>query len=137
MDVFLENAQRIFDVARSDDGAEPKDFALLIRPDGGLHFVMESPLSRLDSLMLDAEMPDAELEPAASIHDEALIAYRVTKSPRGEVRVAGRSGNRECVLTQHSSDHSARNPARRFSSELLRDQPLYWISSPLTLSASS
>ena len=43
MDSFLVNAQRIFDVASSASGNE--DFALLIRPDGGLHFVMESPFS--------------------------------------------------------------------------------------------
>ena len=49
MDPFLENAQRIFDVAKSgQDGSndgENQDFALLIRPDGVLHFVMESPFS--------------------------------------------------------------------------------------------
>jgi hypothetical protein len=125
VDVFLENAQKIFDVARSDESTEPNDFALLIRPDGGLHFVMESPLSRLD----------AQLEEAASVHGDPRIAYRVTKSHRGEVRVAGRNGDRECLLTQRASQ----NPLRpgRFSAELLRDQPLYWISSPLTLSASS
>jgi len=125
VDVFLENAQKIFDVARADESTEPNDFALLIRPDGGLHFVMESSLSRLDS----------QLEEAASVHGEARIAYRVTKSDRGEVRVAGRDGDRECLLTQRASQNPAR-PAR-FSAELLRDQPLYWISSPLTLSASS
>jgi hypothetical protein len=117
VDAFLENAQRIFDVARSDDSTEPNDFALLIRPDGGLHFVMESPLS---------------LE-AAAIHGGARIAYRVTKS-NGGVRVTGRSGNQECVLAQHP----ARNAdAHRFSVESLRDQPLYRISSPLTICAPS
>jgi hypothetical protein len=140
VDVFLENAQRIFDVARSDDGTEPNDFALLIRPDGGLHFVMESPLS---------------LE-AAAIHGGARTAYRVTKTSGGGVRVVGRSGNQECVLEQHSalqpwqrfdgglyqsnpgqSESGVHVANRRFSAELLRDQPLYRITSPLTLSASS
>ena len=128
MDAFLENAQRIFDVARLDDSAEPNDFALLIRPDGGLHFVMESPLPRLDS----------ELESAA-VHGAARTAYRVTRTQGGGVRVAGRDGNRECVLEQRASRHPACGafPARRFHAELLRDQPLYRISSPLTISAAS
>jgi hypothetical protein len=119
VDAFFENAQRIFDVARSDDSTEPNDFALLIRPDGGLHFVMESPLS---------------LE-AAAVHGGARIAYRVTKSSGGGVRVVGRSGDRECVLAEHAPRHDGQ--AQRFSAELLRDQPLYRISSPLTISASA
>jgi hypothetical protein len=116
VDVFLENAQKIFDVARSDESTEPNDFALLIRPDGGLHFVMESSLSRLEA-------------------HEAPIAYRVTKSGSGEIRVAGRNGDQECLLTQRAPQKPGQ--PRRFSAELLRDQPLYWITSPLTLSASS
>lgn len=120
MDVFLENAQKIFDVARSDKSMEPNDFALLIQPDGGLHFVMESSLARFD-----AQTEDSETQ----------IAYRVTKAGNGEVRVAGRNGEQECLLTQRASQKAKQQG--RFSSELLRDQPLYWISSPLTLSASS
>jgi len=110
MDSFFENAQRIFDVARSgavspDSNGEDRDFALLIRPDGGLHFVMESPFS---------------LE-AAAIHGGASIAYRVSTSRDG-VRVQGRSGGKDCVIEE-------RNPAK----QLLRDQPLYRISSPLLI----
>lgn len=108
MDAFLENAQRIFDVARSGAAntgwnGEEQDFALLIRPDGGLHFVMESPFS------LDA----------AAIHGGARIAYRVSTS-RDSVRVEGKSGGKDCVIEEH-------NPARQF----LRDQPLYRISPAL------
>ena len=127
MDVFLENAQRIFDVARSDNGAESNDFAVLIRPDGGLHFVMESPVS---------------LE-AAAVHGGARTTYHVTKTSGGGVRVAGRSGNQECLLEQHPSENhghrvSLQSPASRFTAELLRDQlQLYWISSPLTISTGS
>jgi hypothetical protein len=113
MDPFLENAQRIFDVARSDDSGAPGDFALLIRPDGGLHFVMESPLS------LDA----------AAIYGGARTAYRITRVSGGGVRVEGRNGSQECVIEQRATHHARR--------ELLRDQPLYWITSPLTLSAAS
>jgi hypothetical protein len=106
MDTFFENAQRIFDVAISAADGENRDFALLIRPDGGLHFVMESPLS---------------IE-AAAIHGGAESAHRVTYSPSG-VRVQGRSIGRDCVLEERSA-----------SRELLRDQPLYRITSPLLTS---
>ncbi len=124
MDVFLENAQRIFDVARSDDSTEPNDFALMIRPDGGLHFVMESSLESATALE------------AARIHGEARTAYRVTKTYGGGVRVAGRSGDLECVLEQRCGANHAQR-ASRFTAELLRDQPLYRISSPLTIAAAS
>lgn len=129
MDAFLENAQRIFDVARSDAGAEPNDFALLIRPDGGLHFVMESP-------------QDPALALEAAVHGEARSAYRITKTSEGGVRVTGRSGSRECVFAVSGGAVRPGGAARssagyRFSAELLRDQPLYRISSPPALSASS
>jgi hypothetical protein len=124
VDTFLENAQKIFDVARSavarsDDNPEPNDFALLVNADGGLHFVMESGLS-LDSPL---------------IYGEARTAYHVTKTSRGGVRVAGRSGNLECLLERHDTQYT-QHPSR-FAAELLRDQPLYRITSPLTISASS
>lgn len=106
MDTLLENAQRIFDVARLGDGCQ--DFALLIKPDGGLHFVMESPFSI----------------GAAALHAGSQTAFRITRS-RGSVRVEGRSANRDFVLEE-------RNPQR----ELLRDQPLYRMTSPLLTSGS-
>jgi hypothetical protein len=88
----------------------------LIRPDGGLHFVMESPLSL----------------GASAIHAGARIGYRVTKTPGGGVRVTGRDGRQECLLDQRSSSVNS-----RFGAEWLRDRPLYRISSPLILSAAS
>ena len=97
MDAFLANAQSILDVARSDESESQEDFALLIRPDGGLHFIMGSPVS---------------LDGAAAC-DEARTAYHVSRSPRG-VRVEGRTFGRTCVV-------EARNPARH----LLRDQIRY------------
>lgn len=108
MDTFFENAQRIFDVARAGaEGAgwsdENRDFAVLVRPDGGLHFVMGSPFS---------------LE-AAAIHGGARSAYRVSSSRDG-VRVVGRSGEKDCVLEERSA-----------ARQILRDQPLYRIASPL------
>ncbi len=106
MDALLENAQRIFDVARSGEKGENRDFALVIRPDGAMHFVMESTYS---------------LNGAAA-YGGAQSAFRVTRSRDG-VRVTGRSGGRACVLEE-------RNPCR----ELLRDQPLYRITSPLLTS---
>jgi len=107
VNAFLENAQKLFDVARADSSASNTDFALLVRPDGGLHLIMESPLS---------------LE-AAAIHAGARTAYRVTRSSGG-VRVMGRDGDRQCVLEDRAQ-------ARRVSNELLRDQPLYRITAPL------
>lgn len=114
MDLFLENAQRIFDVARSDESGEPNDFTLYVRPDGGLHFVMESALE--------------DTSDKAAHHEPIRTAYRVTRTAGGRVRVAGRNGAHECVLEQRPAI-----PAR--TAELLRDQPLYWISSPVTTSA--
>ena len=110
MDTLFENAHRIFDVARSGAPAGNQDFALLIRPDGGLHFVMESPLS---------------LEAVAG-HCGAQTAYRITRSLTG-VRVDGRGGGRNCVLEESSAP-------KAFSREMLRDQPLYRITSPLLTS---
>lgn len=109
MDVFFENAQRIFDVARSADSSEPNDFALLVNADGGLHFLMESALD------------DSHYEPLRT-------TYRVTRTVNGCVRVTGRNGGRQCILEQNAG---LPTPA----SELLRDQPRYWISSPVTTSA--
>lgn len=108
MDSLVENTQRIFDVALSANDQEHQDFALLIRPDGVLHFVMESPFS---------------IEGAA-IHAGAESAWRITRSHDG-VRVQGRSGSRDCVLEQRSAHR-----------EMLRDQPLYRITSPLLTSSS-
>lgn len=103
MDTFLENAQRIFEVARnaagSDGSAENSDFALLVRPDGSLHMVMEAELN------LDA----------VAAENGARTAYRVSRSQTG-VRVFGRNGSRRCELTESKA-----------ARELLRDLPLYLI----------
>jgi hypothetical protein len=110
MDTLFENAHRIFEVARSGGAADNQDFALLIRPDGGLHFVMEAPFSM----------------EAAALHCGARIAYRITRSADG-VRVDGRGGGRNCVLEESSA-------TKTFSREMLRDQPLYRMTSPLLTS---
>ncbi|MGD1072443.1 MAG: hypothetical protein ABSB15_20145 [Bryobacteraceae bacterium] len=109
MNTFLENAQRIFDVARQDSSAEGSDFALLVRSDGSLHVIMESEWS---------------LE-AAAIDAGAQTAYHVSRSPRG-VRVTGRDSAQHCVLE-----------TKRIGGELLRDRPLYSITSPLLTSSAS
>ena len=111
MNTFLDNAQRIFDVARQDSSAENSDFALLVRSDGGLHLIMETPVS---------------LE-AAAIYAGARTAYHVSRSPAG-VRVTGVDSTQRCLIEDSSI---------RRRSELLRDQPLYSITSPLLTSASS
>jgi hypothetical protein len=114
MDSFLENAQRIFDVARAASSEDPQDFALLIKPDGGLHFVMESPFS-MEGV-------------AASVG--AQSAYRITRSTEG-TRVqglrAGKGGDSEQCLLE----------TRSIRRTLLRDQPLYRITSPLLTSGTS
>jgi hypothetical protein len=110
MDTLFENARRIFDVARSAGAADNQDFALLIRPDGGLHFVMESPFSM----------------EAVAQHCGGRAAYRITRSRDG-VRVDGRGAGRNCVLQESSAP-------KAFSKEMLRDQPLYRIASPLLTS---
>ena len=113
MDAFFENAQKIFDVARSNGSGELEDFALLIGPDGGLHLVMDSSLS---------------LE-AAAVHGGARTAYHVTRSASG-VRVSGQTAGRTCVLESRKPEigqlgnRGRSNPALW----LLRDQPLYQMS---------
>lgn len=108
MDTFLENARRIFEVAQADVSSAASQFAILVRDDGGLHFIMESPVS---------------IE-GASAWSGARTAYRVTRSAAG-TRVEGRNGGKDCVIEEH---RSFRN--------LLRDQPLYVITSPLLTSSS-
>jgi hypothetical protein len=113
MDTFLENAQRIFDVARADSGANHSDFdnsefALLVRPDGSLHIVMES----ASAMNLDA----------IASENGARTAYRVSKSRDG-VRVSGRNGVSRCELSS-GKEKLAPLPV---PTDLLRDQPLYLI----------
>jgi hypothetical protein len=109
MNSLLENAQRIFEVAKSAGSEGAQDFALLIKPDGGLHFVMESPFS---------------IEGAA-IHAGALSAYRITRDG-DSVRVQGQMAGQECLLRE-----------RKGHRELLRDLPLYRITSPLLTAGTS
>ena len=47
---------------------------------------------------------------AAAIHAGARIAYRVTKTAGGGVRVKGRNGNQECVLELHSTRRFSNRP---------------------------
>ena len=102
--IFFENAQKIFDVARSGTGEQSSDFALMIRPDGGLHLLMDSPLS---------------LE-AAAVHGGAQAVYHVQHS-RGGVRVTGQAPGQTCVLEDAG--------LKRSDVLRLRDQPLYQLMS--------
>ncbi len=101
MDTFLENAQRIFDVAQADSSGQNSDFMLLVRADGSLHMVMEQTLN-----------PES-----AAIAYGADTAYHVVRTGK-RVTVSGRSGENRCQLTHGNSARTA--PGR-----LLRDQPLY------------
>jgi hypothetical protein len=125
VDTFLENAQRIFDVARADNGAEYSDFALLVRPDGSLHIVMESAMN------LDA----------VAAENGARTAYRVCRSRDG-VRVSGQNATSRCELSSQLNSTRRLNGTKGFDSaasataarsDLLRDQPLYLIASPALL----
>jgi hypothetical protein len=115
MDSLLENTQRIFDVARAGGNlsGESEDFALLVQPNGALHFVMDAPFS----------------VEAAAIDSGARTAWRITRSRDG-IRVQGRSMDRgmlkECLLEE-------RNPGRA----LFHDQPAYCIVSPLLTSSAA
>jgi DNA-binding transcriptional MocR family regulator len=102
MDFFLENARRIFDVAKAVVPDAIEEFAVVIRPDGGLHFLMESPFS------LDA----------AAVYAGAHSAYKITRSGAG-VRVEGMSFGKNCVLEQ-----------RYARLRLLQDQALYRLAEP-------
>jgi hypothetical protein len=108
---LLDNARRIFDVARvaaeNSPADEPQDFALLLRPDGGLHFIMETPFS---------------LEGAAS-YTGAKSAWRITRSREG-IRVEGHDTFSEVCLREPRI-------ARR---ALIRDEVRYRITSPLLTS---
>ncbi len=112
MQSLIENARRVFEIAESTLDGEPQDFALLLKPDGGLHFVMESTFS---------------VEGAAQ-HAGAHCAFRVTRSEAGVRVEAQRYGFAEttrCVVEK-----------RFAAAELLTDQPLYSISGPLLPAAS-
>lgn len=110
---FLDNGRRIFDVARAESTAEDIDFALMVREDGGLHLIMGSPLS---------------LE-GASVHAGAATGYRVTRSG-GALKICGHSYGQTLVLEDRTAQRSCH-------SRLLRDQPLYRITSPLLTSPAS
>jgi hypothetical protein len=114
--MFLQHAQQLLDVARTDSSGENSDFALLVRHDGGIHMIMESELT---------------LE-AAALAAGAKTAYRVTRSGGG-VRVTGSEGARRCQLEDQSGPARARTQP---GFALLRDQPLYRITSPVLISAS-
>jgi hypothetical protein len=96
MEDFLENAQRIFDVARADRSGAPSRFALLVGDDGGLHFIMGSPVS---------------IE-GASACTGARTAWCVTRSAHG-VRVEGRSGGRNCLIEERRGFPGTSSPTSR------------------------
>ena len=106
MSLFLENAHKIFDVACAGPASENSDFALFIGAEGGMHVRMEP------SGSVDFSGPGA--------------AYRVVRTRDG-VRVTGKTFNQTCVLEDR------RGPAGVSAGPLLRDQPLYTLSSAMRL----
>lgn len=103
---LLETTQHIFDVAQTarDLDDTPREFALALRPDGGMHFIMESPVS---------------IEGAAS-YAGARAVWKIRSSRQG-VSVEGRDGNSAILL-------------REAGISLLRDEPRYRITSGLPTS---
>ena len=102
MDPFLLNAQRIFDVARADSSGGDSEFALLIRPNGGVQMFMGS-ADRLDGLG---------------------VFYKVKRSSRA-VRVTGQQGGRRCELEENTRPHLSSEllrdqPVYSISAPLLR-----------------
>lgn len=115
MSVLLDNARRIFETVRASEDAENSDFALFVRPDGGLHLMMDATRS-----MEPAALREAALE------NGATTTFRITKSARG-LRIAGSDARQSCVLEDR------RKP--RIGLDLVRDQALYTITSPLLISS--
>lgn len=109
MNLFLENARQLFEVARAGDPADAVDFSLQVHADGGLR------------LLSDPYATSAE----------ARTTYRVTRTARG-VRVQGSTGAatgpQTCLL-----EDLAPLPAWK---TLLPDRVLYSVASPLLISGS-
>lgn len=98
---FLDNARRIFEVAKADPSAPDEQFAVMIRPDGGLHLMMQTPVS-LEAAALDAG---------------AESAFMITRS-HGQVRVEGHRRGERCLLEK-----------RNIRADLLYDRPSYVLTS--------
>jgi hypothetical protein len=62
----------------------------------------------------------------AAAYSGAQVAYRVTRTARG-IRVSGQQGVRTCLLEETAPE--------AFRRELLRDRPLYRMTSPVLISA--
>jgi hypothetical protein len=84
---FLEDAGAILEAARCATGAtaDPANFTILIRPEGGIH------------MLTDSDWPLASLE----AHYGARTIYRINHAD-GRIVVEGRCGIRRCHL-EHSS----------------------------------
>ncbi len=108
VDAFFENAREIFDVARMDTSGESDSFALVVRPDGGLHFIMDGPVS---------------LQGAAA-YTASQSAFVVTRSASG-IRVEGQSAQRTCVFEER------RTPRLASAASMP-----YWMTSPVRISSS-
>ena len=119
MTSFHDTAWQLFLAAKNaaqSDAGYSQDFAVAVRPDGGLHLFMESPFS---------------VEGIAG-HLAARSIYKVTTS-NGCIRIEGRAhgGARCCFEDEKRADRRAPPPAP------LRDQPLYLVSSPASAGIST
>jgi hypothetical protein len=87
---FLDDAQRIFEVAR-DGGSEPCNLTILVHPETGIHMIADSrwPLASLLS------------------HHGATVSYRVSRE-KGRVRVQGRTARQTCDIDMETPAAVAR-----------------------------
>ena len=80
MNLFLENAEKIFETATA--GPEgPSDLTILISPDGEIH------------MLAGSDWPLASLE----AHHGARMSYRIRQTG-GRIQVEGRSRGQACLL---------------------------------------
>jgi len=112
MDTLFENAHRIFDIARSAAAAG----------ESGLRPAHRDPTVAFISSWKSPFSDGGDRTPLRR-------AYGLSNHPAraNGVRVDGRANGRNCVLEESSGPRS-------FSREMLRDQPLYRITSPLLTS---
>jgi hypothetical protein len=90
VDRFFADAQGIFETALAAPSHEGGSFGLMIRQDGGIHVVMDTPFT-LEAMV-------AELG--------ARTAFRVARE-RGGVKLEGFSNGRRCSIESPKMSHRA------------------------------
>ncbi|MFN3322929.1 MAG: hypothetical protein ACK5AZ_05495 [Bryobacteraceae bacterium] len=94
MNRFLDQAASILDVAESaaEAGHTPSEITVLIGPDGRINLVA-----------------DSDWDLGALLYERgSAMAYRVSSSREGAVRVEGRSGSQSCRIEAEPAGQVAR-----------------------------